>query len=86
MERDWVGSDLTVRIPRLMSSTSTPKATRASQKRITHFRATRATKMAVEVEDVAQITFQAMVAGQPVLLTEEQIAMTTDLYKHDYGQ
>jgi L-ribulose-5-phosphate 4-epimerase len=48
--------------------------------------ATRATKMAVEVEDVAQITYQAMVAGQPILLTEEQIAMTSHLYKHDYGQ
>jgi L-ribulose-5-phosphate 4-epimerase len=48
--------------------------------------ATRATKMAVEVEDVAQITFQAMAVGQPILLTEEQIAMTADMYKHDYGQ
>jgi L-ribulose-5-phosphate 4-epimerase len=48
--------------------------------------ASRATKMAIEVEDVAQITFQAMVAGGPIILTDEQIAKTSDLYKHDYGQ
>jgi L-ribulose-5-phosphate 4-epimerase len=48
--------------------------------------ASRATKMAIEVEDVAQITFQAMAIGEPIILTDEQIAMTSDLYKHDYGQ
>jgi L-ribulose-5-phosphate 4-epimerase len=48
--------------------------------------ASRATKMAIEVEDIAQITFQAMAIGEPIILTDEQIARTSDLYQHDYGQ
>jgi L-ribulose-5-phosphate 4-epimerase len=48
--------------------------------------ATQAAKMAVEVEDIAKITYFAMLAGDPVILTEDQIGMTADLYKHGYGQ
>ena len=48
--------------------------------------ATQAAKMAVEVEDIAKITYFAILAGDPVILTEEQIGMTADLYKHGYGQ
>ena len=48
--------------------------------------ATRATKMAVEVEDVAKISYYAMLAGNPIILTDEQVAMTSDLYRYDYGQ
>jgi L-ribulose-5-phosphate 4-epimerase len=48
--------------------------------------ATQATKMAVEVEDIAKITYYAMLAGDPIVLTEEQIEITAEMYKHDYGQ
>ena len=48
--------------------------------------ATQATKMAVEVEDIAKVTYFAMLAGDPIILTEDQIGMTADMYKHDYGQ
>jgi L-ribulose-5-phosphate 4-epimerase len=48
--------------------------------------ATQAAKIAVEVEDIAQITYFATLAGDPIILTEEQIGMTADLYKHGYGQ
>jgi L-ribulose-5-phosphate 4-epimerase len=48
--------------------------------------ATQATKMAVEVEDIAKITYFAMVAGEPIILTDEQIALTSVMYTKDYGQ
>lgn len=48
--------------------------------------ATQATKMAVEVEDIAKITYLALVAGEPMILTDDQIAVTSELYKHTYGQ
>jgi L-ribulose-5-phosphate 4-epimerase len=48
--------------------------------------ATQATKIAVEVEDIAKITYFAMLAGDPIILTEEQIGITAEMYKHDYGQ
>jgi L-ribulose-5-phosphate 4-epimerase len=48
--------------------------------------ATQATKMAVEVEDIAKITYFATLAGDPIILTEDQIGMTAEMYKHDYGQ
>jgi L-ribulose-5-phosphate 4-epimerase len=48
--------------------------------------ARRATKMAVEVEEIAMITHLALMRGQPIMLTEEQIAEVADLYAHDYGQ
>ena len=48
--------------------------------------ATQATKMAVEVEDIAKITYYALLAGDPVILTKAQIEITSEMYKHDYGQ
>lgn len=48
--------------------------------------ASEATKMAVEVENVAQITYLALLRGQPILLTPEQLAATGDLYTNVYGQ
>jgi len=48
--------------------------------------ASQAAKMAVEVEDVAKITYFAMQAGDPIILTEEQIGYHVDLYAHNYGQ
>lgn len=48
--------------------------------------ATQATKMAVEVEDIAKITYFALLVGDPIILSEEQIEMTSDLYRFDYGQ
>jgi len=48
--------------------------------------ASQATKMAIEVEDIAKITYLAMLAGDPIILTKEQVAMTADLYARDYGQ
>jgi hypothetical protein len=42
--------------------------------------------MAVEVEDVAKITYFAMQAGDPIVLTEEQIGYHADLYQYTYGQ
>ena len=48
--------------------------------------AQQATKVAVEVEDVAKITHLAMLRGQPILLNEEQIEYMVDLYINNYGQ
>lgn len=48
--------------------------------------AQQATKMAVEVEEVAKITHLAMLRGQPILLTEDQIDYMVNLYQHNYGQ
>jgi L-ribulose-5-phosphate 4-epimerase len=45
-----------------------------------------ATKVAVEVEDVAKITHLALLRGQPILLTDEQIDYMVNLYQHNYGQ
>jgi L-ribulose-5-phosphate 4-epimerase len=45
-----------------------------------------ATKMAVEVEEIAKITHLAMLRGEPVWLTAEQIAEMAHLYTFDYGQ
>jgi L-ribulose-5-phosphate 4-epimerase len=45
-----------------------------------------ATKMAVEVEEIAKITHLAMLRGQPIMLTEEQIDYMVNLYRHNYGQ
>jgi L-ribulose-5-phosphate 4-epimerase len=45
-----------------------------------------ATKMAVEVEEIAKITHLAMLRGQPILLTPEQIDYMVNLYRNDYGQ
>jgi L-ribulose-5-phosphate 4-epimerase len=48
--------------------------------------AQQATKMAVEVEEVAKITHLAMLRGQPIVLSESQIDYMVNLYRHDYGQ
>ena len=48
--------------------------------------AKQATKMAIEVEDIAKITHLAMLRGQPIMLTDEQVAEVAELYAHNYGQ
>ncbi len=48
--------------------------------------ARQATKIAVEVEEIAHITHLAMLRGQPIMLTQEQIAEMVDLYTNSYGQ
>ena len=48
--------------------------------------AQQATKMAVEVEEVAKITHLAMLRGQPIVLSDSQIDYMVNLYRHDYGQ
>jgi len=45
-----------------------------------------ATKMAVEVEEIAKITHLAMLRGQPIMLSEEQVDYMVDLYCNKYGQ
>jgi L-ribulose-5-phosphate 4-epimerase len=45
-----------------------------------------ATKMAVEVEEIAKITHLAMLRGQPILLTANQVDYMVDLYQNEYGQ
>lgn len=45
-----------------------------------------ATKMAVEVEEIAKITHLAMLRGQPIMLTKCQLDYMVDLYRNDYGQ
>lgn len=45
-----------------------------------------ATKMAVEVEEIAKITHLAMLRGQPIILSADQIDQMMDLYGNKYGQ
>lgn len=45
-----------------------------------------ATKVAVEVEEIAKIAHLALARGQPILLTLEQMEGTLDMYQNDYGQ
>jgi L-ribulose-5-phosphate 4-epimerase len=45
-----------------------------------------ATKMAIEVEEIAKITYYAMLLGDPAELTDEQIAMFKHTYENVYGQ
>lgn len=45
-----------------------------------------ATKMAVEVEEIAHITHLALQRGKPILLSPEQIQEMADLYTYEYGQ
>jgi L-ribulose-5-phosphate 4-epimerase len=45
-----------------------------------------ATKMAVEVEEIAKITHLAMLMGQPIILTPEQLGQMDNLYTNIYGQ
>ncbi len=42
--------------------------------------------MAVEVEEIAKITHLAMLRGQPILLTPDQLDYMANLYQNDYGQ
>lgn len=48
--------------------------------------AQQATRVAVEVEDIAKITHLAMLRGQPIMLTEGQLDYMVNLYRNDYGQ
>jgi L-ribulose-5-phosphate 4-epimerase len=45
-----------------------------------------ATKMAVEVEEIAMITHMAMLRGQPILLEVDQVDYMVDIYRNQYGQ
>jgi L-ribulose-5-phosphate 4-epimerase len=45
-----------------------------------------ATKMAVEVEEIAKITHLAMLRGQPILLAPGQVDYMVNLYRNEYGQ
>jgi L-ribulose-5-phosphate 4-epimerase len=45
-----------------------------------------ATKMAVEVEEIAKITHLAMLRGQPIVLRPDQIDYMVNLYQNVYGQ
>lgn len=45
-----------------------------------------ATKMAIEVEEIAKITHLAMLRGQPILLTPSQVDYMVNLYQNEYGQ
>ncbi|MBC8507149.1 MAG: class II aldolase/adducin family protein [Chloroflexi bacterium] len=45
-----------------------------------------ATKMAVEVEEIAKITHFAMTRGEPIQLSEDQVDYMVDLYQNKYGQ
>jgi L-ribulose-5-phosphate 4-epimerase len=45
-----------------------------------------AAKMAVEVEEIAKITHLAMLKGSPLLLSQEQLAETGEMYETVYGQ
>ncbi len=45
-----------------------------------------ATKLAVEVEEIAKITHLAMLRGQPVFLKPDQVDYMLDLYQNEYGQ
>jgi L-ribulose-5-phosphate 4-epimerase len=45
-----------------------------------------ATKLAVEVEEIAKITHLAMLRGQPIPLLQEQVDYMVNLYRNEYGQ
>jgi len=45
-----------------------------------------ATKMAIEVEEIAKITHLAILRGNPILLNPDQIKYMIDLYQNSYGQ
>lgn len=48
--------------------------------------ASHATRVAVEVEEIARITHLALLIGEPIELTEEQVAEVAYIYDHKYGQ
>lgn len=45
-----------------------------------------ATRVAVEVEDLAKVTYYAMAVGDPVVLDSEQIEVMIKQYQEGYGQ
>ena len=45
-----------------------------------------ATKLAVEVEEIAKITYFALLLGKPSMLTDEQIDLFRNIYDNVYGQ
>ena len=45
-----------------------------------------AAKMAVEVEEIARTVHLALLLGQPIMLTNEQLVRTGDMYQTVYGQ
>jgi len=45
-----------------------------------------ALKMAVEVEEVAKITYLALAIGEPAYMTPEQVKNTIAMYSDQYGQ
>ena len=45
-----------------------------------------ATKMAIEVEEIAKITYHALLMGKPNVLTDEQIGLFKHIYENVYGQ
>jgi L-ribulose-5-phosphate 4-epimerase len=45
-----------------------------------------ATKMAIEVEEIAKITHMATLRGKPIMLTEDQVGEIADMYSNLYGQ
>jgi L-ribulose-5-phosphate 4-epimerase len=45
-----------------------------------------ATKMAVEVEDIAKISYLALARGNPIIMSAEQVDYMVDLYENRYGQ
>ncbi len=45
-----------------------------------------ATKIAIELEEIAKITHLALQIGEPIMLTQSQIDYMVDLYTHNYGQ
>lgn len=48
--------------------------------------ATEATRMAIEVEDIAKITLLAQMRGNPIQLTKDQINEFAHIYQNSYGQ
>ena len=45
-----------------------------------------ATRVAVEVEDMAKVSYLAMLAGEPTVLTDAQVAGMVKQYDNNYGQ
>ena len=48
--------------------------------------ARQAAKMAIEVEQIAKITCFAMLLGNPIILSEEQVNQVANVYQNEYGQ
>ncbi len=45
-----------------------------------------ATRVAVEVEDMARVSYFAMLYGEPSILTDAEVEVMVNQYKHNYGQ